>query len=83
MTLVELENLVKARKLKREPPDQAEFDELARAGEARLKDAQIADLSLEGRFDLAYKASRVLALAALRRPRSVSTVIPPPKGRLS
>lgn len=66
MTLPELENLAQARKLKREPPDQAEFDGLVRSGEARLKDAQITILSLGGRFDLAYNASHALALAALR-----------------
>jgi hypothetical protein len=66
MTLIELENLARARKLKREPPDQTEFDGLVRSGEMRLKDAQITDLSLEGRFDLAYNASHALALAALR-----------------
>ena len=66
MSLSELENLVRARRLKREAPDQAEFDGLVRSGEARLKDAQIKGISLEGRFDLAYNASHALALAALR-----------------
>ena len=39
---------------------------MTRAGLARLKDAQIAANSLEGRFDLAYNAAHALSLAALR-----------------
>jgi hypothetical protein len=66
MTSADLENLARAGKLKPEPADQAEFDGLVRSGETRLADAQNAGLSLEGRFDLAYSASHVLALAALR-----------------
>lgn len=49
-----------------EPPDQAEFDGLKRSGLARVKDAGVEGLSLEGRFDLAYNASHALCLAALR-----------------
>jgi hypothetical protein len=66
MTSDELEHLAQARKLKREPAGQAEFDGLVRSGETRLKDARTTGLSLEGRFDLAYNASHALALAALR-----------------
>jgi hypothetical protein len=66
MTLPDLENLVGAGKLKREPPDQHEFDGLVKLGEAKFKDAQTASLSLESRFDLAYGASHAFALAALR-----------------
>lgn len=49
-----------------EPPDAREFAGLKRSGLARLGDAQIASLSLEGRFDLAYNAAHALCLAALR-----------------
>ncbi len=67
MTLFELENLVRAGKLKKEPPNQDEFDGLVKLGEAKFKDAQVASLSLESRFELAYGASHAFALAALRR----------------
>lgn len=49
-----------------EPPDGKEFAGLKRSGLARLKDAENAALSLEGRFDLAYNAAHALSLAALR-----------------
>lgn len=67
MTSPELENLVRAGKLKREPPAAGERDGLRRSGEARLADAQRPELSIESRFDLAYNAAHVLALAALCR----------------
>jgi len=67
MTLADLENLADAGKLKREPPNQDELDGLLKLGEAKFQDAQVAALSLEGRFDLAYGASHAFALAALRR----------------
>lgn len=66
MTSPNLDNLVKIKKLKIEPPDQKEFDGLIRSASVRLKDAQIASLSIEGRFDLVYNAAHALALAALR-----------------
>jgi len=66
MTLPDLENLVRAGKLKNEPPNQDEFDGLVKLGEAKFKDAQVAALSLESRFELAYGASHAFALAALR-----------------
>jgi hypothetical protein len=66
MSSADLENLARASRLKREAPSQAEFDGLIRLGEARLRDAEVASLSLEGRFDLAYGASHAFALAALR-----------------
>ena len=66
MSSADLENLVRAGKLKRESADQAEFDGLVRSGEARLTDAQTPGLSLDGRFDLVYNASHALARAALR-----------------
>ena len=52
--------------LAKELPDQGEFDGLKRSGLARLRDVELAGLSLEGRFDLAYNASHALCLAALR-----------------
>lgn len=64
MTLPDLENLVRAGKLKNEPPNQDEFDGLVKLGEAKFKDAQVAALSLESRFELAYGASHAFALAA-------------------
>ncbi len=66
MTLPDLETLVTAGKLKKESPNQAEFDGLVKIGEAKFKDAQLASLSLEGRFEPAYGASHAFALAALR-----------------
>jgi hypothetical protein len=67
MTSPELENLVGTGKLKREPPAAGEIEGLRRSGEARLSDAPRPELSIESRFDLAYNAAHVLALAALRR----------------
>lgn len=62
-----LDNLTGAGKpLAPEPPDQREFDGLMRSGLARLNDAQLEGLSLEGRFDLTYNAAHALCLAALR-----------------
>jgi hypothetical protein len=66
MTSPNLDNLVKIQQLKLEPGDQKEFDGLMRSALVRLKDAQIASLSIEGRFDLAYNSAHALALAALR-----------------
>ena len=37
-----------------------------RSGNARLKDAQLASLSLDSRFDLAHNAAHAFSLAALR-----------------
>lgn len=67
MTSSELENLVRTGKLKHEPPAPGEVEGLRRSGEARLADAARQELSIESRFDLAYNAAHVLALAALRR----------------
>ena len=66
MALTQLDNLVRIRQLKSETPAQAELDGLIRSGSARLKDAQQENLSLDGRFDLAYNAAHALSLAALR-----------------
>jgi hypothetical protein len=62
-----LDNLAgPGRALASEPPDTKEFAGLLRAGLTRLKDAENATNSLEGRFDLAYNAAHSLCLAALR-----------------
>ena len=61
-----LDNLVKIRELKQEPPNQQEFDALVKAGSERLEDAKNPSLSYASRFDLSYNASHSLALAALR-----------------
>lgn len=66
MPLPPLDNLVRIRELKAEPPAQAEFDGLVRSGRVRLTDAANTALSLESRFDLAYNAAHALSLAALR-----------------
>jgi hypothetical protein len=62
----ELDNLVRVRQLKEEPPSADEIAGLVRSGLARLKDAGNASLSFESRFDLAYNAAHALSLAALR-----------------
>lgn len=53
MSSKELDNLVEAGALKREPPDQREFDGLLDSGRKRLADAEKSDLTAESRFDLA------------------------------
>jgi hypothetical protein len=67
MTSVELENLARIGKLKREPPSAREMQGLRESARARLADAERNDLSFDGRFDLAYNAAHALALYALRR----------------
>lgn len=54
--------------LSAEPPDAKEFAGLKHSGLVRLRDAANVDLSLEGRFDLAYNAAHSLSLAALHNP---------------
>lgn len=66
MTLVALDNLVKINQLKLEPPDQREFDGMLAAAKRQLRDAQVAGLSEEGRFLLAYGAAHGISLAAMR-----------------
>ena len=67
MTSTELENLVKAGRLKREPASGEEIAGLLRSARERLADARRTDLAYASRFDLAYNAAHALALAALRR----------------
>jgi len=66
MTLKNLDNLVKVKQLKAEPPDQHEFEGMLNSAKTRLQDAQVEGLSEEGRFFLAYGAAHALALAAMR-----------------
>ena len=66
MAIEQLDNLVKAEKLKTEPATQEEFDAMVRSGTRRLVDALNKALSPESRFDLAYNAAHALSLAALR-----------------
>ena len=66
MNSINLDNLVKANQLKKEPFSQKEFDGLVSSGQKRLKDASNIMLEHESRFDLAYNAAHSLALAALR-----------------
>ncbi|MBS0397494.1 MAG: hypothetical protein JSR95_02330 [Proteobacteria bacterium] len=66
MSLRQLDNLVRIRQPKAEPATQIEIDGLVRSGNARLKDAQISGLSIDGRFDLAHNAAHAFALASLR-----------------
>ncbi len=63
----QLDNLVKARQLKAEPPSEKEVAGLISSGLARLRDAGNESLSIESRFDLAYNAAHALSLAALRK----------------
>ena len=66
MTLSNLENLVKIKQLKKEPPDQKEFEGLIQSAKHRLQDAKVVSISDESRFLLAYGAAHGFALSALR-----------------
>ena len=66
MTLENLDNLVKIRKLKAEPPDQNEFDAMVNSAKRLLQDSKVESLSEDGQFSLAYGAAHALALAAMR-----------------
>lgn len=66
MSLEKLDNLVKIKQLKAEPPDQKEFDGMVASAKRRLTDAQNNSLSEDSQFSLAYGAAHALALAALR-----------------
>ncbi|GHA04907.1 hypothetical protein GCM10008090_13010 [Arenicella chitinivorans] len=61
-----LENLVDINQLRREPPDQTEFDGMLAAARIKLSDVTIAGLSPDSQFALAYGAAHALSLAALR-----------------
>ncbi len=62
-----LDSLVKIGQLKKETFDEKEYNGLISSGKARLKDAKIASLSTESRFDLSYNAAHAFSLAALRK----------------
>lgn len=66
MTLEHLDNLVKTRILKEEPPDQGQIDGMVRSAKTRLTDIEAQGLSEEGKFSSAYGAAHSLALAAMR-----------------
>jgi len=66
MTLKNLDNLVKIKQLKTEPPDQAEFNGMVSSAKRRLQDAAVEAVSEEGRFLSAYGAAHVMSVAALR-----------------
>ena len=66
MTIQALENLADIKQLHREPPDQNEFNGMVRAADIKLRDVQLAGLSVDSQFSLAYSAAHSLALAALR-----------------
>ncbi len=61
-----LDNLVRINQLNTEPPDQTAIDGMLNAATAKLQDAQIAGLSKDSQFTLAYGAAHALSLAALR-----------------
>lgn len=61
-----LENLAKINQLKKEPFDTNEFSGMLRAGDNKLKDAEISQLSEDSQFMLAYAAAHSFFLAALR-----------------
>ncbi|HEX5128342.1 MAG TPA: hypothetical protein VFV90_01290 [Usitatibacter sp.] len=66
MALTALDNLVRIRQLKAEPPGEGEVERMLEVARTHLSDAQLAKLSLRGRFGAAYGASHAAALAALR-----------------
>lgn len=66
MALDKLDNLVRIKSLKAEPPDQKEFDGMLGSAKRRLQDARVEGLSVEGCFMLAYGAAHALSLAAMR-----------------
>jgi hypothetical protein len=67
MSKPELDNPVKIRKLKVEPPSRSEYEGMLGAAKTRLRDAQNEDLDSDSQFDLAYGAAHRLAAATLRR----------------
>jgi len=66
MSLKELDNLVKIKTLKIEPPDQDEFNSMVNSANRCLKDAKIDGLSDEDKFSCVYTAAHLLSLATLR-----------------
>jgi len=66
VSLTELDNLVRAGRLKAEPRNESEARRMLAMARTRLADARLAAASLEGRFTSAYNAAHSAALAALR-----------------
>ena len=66
MSLPLLDNLVRVGQLKAEPRNDAEVRRMLAMARTRLADAQLASLSLEGRFTSSYNAAHATALAILR-----------------
>lgn len=60
-----LDNLLAIHQLARHTPDKAGIQKLLRAAERNLADAQLVALSVDNRFDAAYKAIMQCAMAAL------------------
>lgn len=61
-----LDNLVKIGQLRREPDNEAEVRGLLRSARSHPADAQLEQVSLDGRFAGVYSACHAAALAALR-----------------
>jgi hypothetical protein len=61
-----LENLVKIKKLHKEPFDQSEYNGMLMAAKIKLQDARLDGLSKDSQFTLSYGAAHALSLAALR-----------------
>jgi hypothetical protein len=61
-----LDNLVRIGQLKKEPSGGAEAGKLLQIAREHLADAQLKEVSLNGRFAAVYSASHAAALAALR-----------------
>jgi hypothetical protein len=61
-----LDKLVRIGQLKAEPRNEAEARRMLVMARTRLADAQLGNLSTEGRFTSAYNAAHAAALAALR-----------------
>ena len=66
MSLPELDNLVRIGQLKAEPRNVQEAKRMLAMAHTRLSDANLNNLSIEGRFTSAYNAAHAAALAALR-----------------
>lgn len=66
MSRSELDNLVRIGQLKAEPSNALEVTRMLAMAQTRLGDAELKNLSLEGRFTSAYNAAHAAALAALR-----------------
>ena len=66
MSQPELDNLVRIGHLNAEPRDDREVTRMLAMARTRLSDANLSNLSLEGRVTSASKAAPAAALAALR-----------------